>query len=93
MAGNFEAEKNVNDLLEMFVYIKDNMVTKSELTDELTVLRTEIRTEIKESITQLREEVVGKIDGIHRALDAGYERDSALDARVSKIETVLHVER
>ena len=88
MAENFDAEKGYTELLEMFVYIKDHMVTKDDLTDELAGLRTELKTDI----ATLREELGGKIDGVHRALDAGFERDRALDARVTKIEAVLHLE-
>lgn len=95
MAENFDAEKGYTELLEMFVYIKDHMVTKDDLTDELAGLRTELKTDIatlREELGGLREELGGKIDGIHRALDAGFERDGALDARVTKIEAVLHLE-
>ena len=59
-------EKNMGDLIEIVVSIKD------ELGD-------------------VREQLTGKIDGVQRSVDAGFERHSALEARVSKVETELHM--
>jgi len=76
-------EKNMGDLIEIVVSIKDNMVTRDELASELVGVRAEI--------ASVREELGGKIDGVQRSVDAGFERHSALEARVSKIETELHM--
>lgn len=71
-------EKNMNDLIEIVVAIKDNMVTKQEFE------------EFKEDTEKNFEMVTGKVEGVQRGLDSNFERHSALEARVSKIEVELH---
>lgn len=68
----------MNDLIEIVVAIKDNMVTKQEFE------------EFKEDTEKNFEMVTGKVEGVQRGLDSNFERHSALEARVSKIEVELH---
>ena len=66
-----------------FAAITENMVTKDELAEEPAGFRAEVG--------QKFEGVNGKLDGLQRAIDSGFERHSGLEARVSKIETELHI--
>ena len=70
---------DITDLVKIVVgmkeYMETNLVTKDELAEQLG---------------SLREEVVGKVEGVQRGLDANFQRHSALEARVSKIEVELH---
>ena len=47
--------------------------------------------ELSTGLDSVREELGGKIDGVQRAVDAAFERHSALEARVTKVETELHM--
>jgi chromosome segregation ATPase len=69
-------EKNINDLIDSVVAIKDNMATKDELTSGLA---------------EAREDLGGKIGSVQRALDAAFERQSTLEVSISKIEAELHI--
>lgn len=71
-------EKNLNDLTEIVIAIKDHMVTHLATKQELA-----------EGLGSLREELTYKIEGVQRAVDAGFERDSAIEARVTKLEAAL----
>jgi hypothetical protein len=43
-----------------------------------------------EQIDARFEKLDSKVDGLQRAVDAGFERTGLLEARVSKVEEVLH---
>ncbi len=87
MMSDMEAEKkdshdrNMNDLIEIVVSIKDNMVTKTEFAE----LEKKVDEGFKSVGTQF-EQVNGKIDGIHRRIDAELEQRKLLEDRVSKVE-------
>lgn len=82
-------EKNVSDLIEIVVAIKDNMITKDDLAGALAGVREEVGAKIDGGLAELRSDLGGKIAGVQGALDAAFERHSALEARVSKIEVEL----
>jgi prefoldin subunit 5 len=87
-------EKNMNDLIEIVVSIKDNMTIKQELAEveeRLTARMDTLATkeELKE-MKEMEERIHGRVDGLQRADDAAFERDSALEGRILKIETELH---
>jgi hypothetical protein len=84
-------EKNINDLIEIVVAIKDNMVTKDELAGALAEVREDLGGKIASGLAEVREDLGGKIGGVQRALDSAFERQSALDASVSKIEAELRL--
>lgn len=69
-------EKNIDDLIEIVGVIKDNMATKADL---------------REGLDQVREELGGKIDGIHRWMETEVEERKKLEDRVSKVEEVVHL--
>ncbi|MEI6864193.1 MAG: hypothetical protein WCK46_02385 [Candidatus Adlerbacteria bacterium] len=82
-------EKNMNDLIEIVVSIKDHMATKQELAEVEERLTAKMATNIE--LTELEERLSGKIEGVQRSVDGAYERQSALEARVSKVEAELHI--
>jgi len=69
--------KDIADLVEIVGAMKGYMETKLATKDELA---------------EVREQVIGKAEGVQRGLDAQFERHSGLEARVSKIEVELHPE-
>ena len=86
-------EKNVNDLIEIVVAIKDNMVTKHEF-EEFKQEMTEFKSNTEarfDAIDAKFEKMDAKIDRVQRAVDAGFERQSMLEARVTKVEIELGV--
>ena len=62
--------KDISDLIEIVGAIKDNMVTKDEFTQELEKMAT------KKDLGELEERLTGKIEGVQRAVDSSFERQS-----------------
>jgi predicted nucleic acid-binding Zn-ribbon protein len=46
---------------------------------------------LDQKIDGVEERLTSRIDGLGRAVDAGYGRQGALEARISKVETELHL--
>ncbi|MCX6820141.1 MAG: hypothetical protein NT019_02585 [Candidatus Adlerbacteria bacterium] len=84
-------EKNVSDLTEIVVAIKDYMLTHMATKEELTEELSSVKKELRKDLADVREELGGKIEGVQRSVDGSYERQSLLETRVSKVETELHV--
>ena len=84
-------EKNLADLTEIVVAIKDYMVTNMATKDELAEVRRELREEFTTKMDDIHEKLDGKIQGLQRSIDGNYERQSALESRVTRIETELHI--
>jgi len=64
------------------------------LIDDLAVTTSKHFFPVTDKIDTIEENLVGltgKIDGVQRAFYAGFARHSALEARVSKVETELHL--
>ena len=80
-------EKTLIDLTEIVVAIKDYMVTNMATKEELEDLRGELTAKIDD----VHEKLDGKIQGLQRSIDGNYERQSALESRVTRIETQLHI--
>ena len=81
-------ERNVDDLIEIVVSIKDNMVTKTEFTElDKKVDEGFAKTEQRfKNIDHQFEGTNGKIEGLHRRIDAELEQRKLLEDRVSKVE-------
>ena len=71
-------KKEHEAVLETVEFIKDRMVTKSELA--------EVRTELKKDIEDTRLELRSKIDGVHRRIDEDLDKRKTLENRMSRIE-------
>src|SRR3989344_3036542 len=71
-------KKEHEAVLETVEFIKDRMVTKSELS--------EVRTELKKDIEDTRLELRSKIDGVHRRIDEDLDKRKTLENRMSRIE-------
>ncbi len=84
---------SVSDLTEIVVamkgYMETNLVTKQELDERLGEELGSLREELGSKIEDVREELVAKIDGVQRSVDGAYERQSTLETRVTKLETVV----
>lgn len=75
----------IESILETVEFIKDKMVTKEELAEELV----EVRKEIQASEGRLNQVVSSKIDGVHRRIDEDLDKRKALEGRVRVLETKL----
>lgn len=73
-------EKNIGDLTEIVVSMKEYMEENVVMKDELA-----------EVVAKSGEKLGAKIEGVQRAVDAGFERDSTLEARITRVETELHI--
>ena len=82
-------EKNVADVLEIVVSMKDymekNLVTKVELSEELNSLEKKLEKRMDVGF----EEVSGKIDGLGRRIDNEVENRAQIETRVRKVEEVV----
>ncbi len=82
-------EKNVADVLEIVVSMKDymekNLVTKVELSEELNSLEKKLEKRMDVGF----EEVNGKIDGLGRRIDNEVENRAQIETRVRKVEEVV----
>lgn len=74
--------KILNEILETVIFLKDNAVTKNELEEKLSAVKTE-----------LRNEIITHVDGfitLHKKLDteyaALYYKYDRLETRVEKLE-------
>ncbi|MBI4093409.1 hypothetical protein HY417_00440 [Candidatus Kaiserbacteria bacterium] len=65
----------VDSLVETVEFIKDRMVTKSELRDEL-----------RETESRLNDAINVKVGGVDRRLDGELDRRKLLEVRVVKLE-------
>ena len=65
-------EKSINDLIGIVVAIKDYMT---------------IKLATKEELAETEERLNAKIEGVQRSVDGAYELHSALEVRVTKLET------
>jgi archaellum component FlaC len=79
-------EKNISDLIEIVIAVKDNL---EDFRDETNKKFEAIDRKFEQVDTQF-EIVNGKINGLHRAVDSAFERQSDLDTRVTKIESGLY---
>ncbi|MEI7719968.1 MAG: hypothetical protein WCI89_02035 [bacterium] len=86
-----EFKQDIHDLVEIIggikEYIETKLVTKEELENELESKIGGLRSEMMQNFEMTN----GKIEGVQRGLDSNFERHSALEARVSKIEEELHI--
>jgi len=84
MTEQSKVEKDIRDLTEIVVSIKDymveNMATKAEMNAGFA------------SVDVRFEQVNGKIDGIGRRIDSELERTLQLEDRVSKVEVEVFPE-
>ena len=49
------------------------------------------KTELHEAIEEVKEDLGGKMQGLQRSIDGNYVRQSALESRVLRVETELHI--
>ncbi|MBI5456370.1 hypothetical protein HY969_01385 [Candidatus Kaiserbacteria bacterium] len=75
----------IDQVLEVVEFIKDRMVTKSELKEDLGNFAT--KEDLKETEERLTQAINSKNDGAHRRLDQEVDKRKLLEVRVSKLET------
>ena len=93
--------QNSKDIKQNSKDIKQNSKDITDLTGIVVAIKTEVedmkehmvtKLATKVDLAELREQVIGKAEGVQRGLDAQFERHSGLESRVSKIEVELHPE-
>lgn len=72
----------IKELTEIVTFIKDKMVTKEDLADLRTELKTDIG-EVKDRITAIE----GKLNGVNTRIDREAERNFEQDVRLQKLES------
>jgi len=85
-----ENNKTINKILETVNSIKENIVTKDELKNEVTLAKQEIKDEINqnidEKITKAKNEIIAKVDEfitLHQKLE---QELSALQSKYNRLE-------
>ncbi len=85
MEGTVKNSKNIEDLMEIVISIKDymeeNMVTKTELTA--------VENRLEKRMDAEFEKTNSKIDGLGRRIDNEVENRAQIEGRVLKLEEVV----